>query len=457
MAHSNPPRIDTPIAFVFPEYKHRTLSGGMKIIAVEDRTQPLVSINLALKQGAALEKVWGAANFASSLLTKGTMSRSAQDIADAIDFTGGSLNASSGFDSASMSISILSQFLPNGLELLADVLLHPAFAEDEIERLRQQTLVEIQQYLSDAGYLAAIAFTQGMFRGTPYGHPTIGTTDTVQRMSRQDCEDIYHLLVRPDQAFIAAAGDFDTDELVQTLEGVLGHWSASTGEKSSISATHEQITNNREAMHKVMLIEKPDAAQTALRLGFQTVGRENEDFIAMQFLNTILGGSFISRLNHNLREEKGYTYGIHSGIDTYKQATIWAAKTHVGSEVAGDAVREILREIDRMATEPISDDELETTRKYLLGSFALRTETPQQVVSLVSALEMFNLPDDYYQRYFAEVAAMTKEHLFTVQQRRFAAQNLVIAASGSVEHLRSQLGELGAASVVSMNGEILSS
>ncbi len=192
-------------------------------------------------------------------------------------------------------------------------------------------------------------------------------------------------------------------------------------------------------------------------MGFQTVGRENEDFIAMQFLNTILGGSFISRLNHNLREEKGYTYGIHSGIDTYKQATIWAAKTHVGSEVAGDAVREILREIDRMATEPISDDELETTRKYLLGSFALRTETPQQVVSLVSALEMFNLPDDYYQRYFAEVAAMTKEHLFTVQQRRFAAQNLVIAASGSVEHLRSQLGELGAASVVSMNGEILSS
>jgi zinc protease len=434
----------------------------MRVVLVEDRSQPLVSMSLVFKQGAAAETVWGAANLATSLLTKGTRSvtrsRSAQELADDIDFTGGSLGASAGFDSTSVNLSVLSAFLPKGLELLGDVVFHPAFAPEELERLRAQTLVEVQQYLSDAGYLAAVAFTQGMFLGTPYGHPVIGTVGSVQVLTREDCVSVYSTVARPEHAFIAAAGDVDAEEFTAQMETLFGSWhssDAATAAGAPSSSQQQRSQSGGSATPKVILIEKPDAAQTALRVGFPTAHRTDEDFIAMQFLNTILGGSFISRLNHNLREQKGYTYGIHSGIDAYKSLSVWTCRSHVGSEVAGAAVSEIVRELETMLRQPISDDELETTRNYVLGSFALRTETPTQVVSMLSALEIFGLPDDYYERYFAEVAAMTKERLFEVQQRRFAAEGLVIAASGNVEQLQAQLGSFGSVHVVNAASEIV--
>jgi zinc protease len=436
----------------------------MRVVVVEDRSQPLVSMSLVFKQGAAAETIWGAANLATSLLTKGTQSRthsrSAQEVADEIDFTGGSLGASAGFDSTSVNLSVLSAFLPKGLELLGDVVFHPAFAPEELERLRAQTLVEVQQYLSDAGYLAAVAFTQGMFRGTPYGHPVIGTVGSVQALTREDCLHVYNTLARPEHAFIAAAGDVDVEEFTAQMETLFGSWhsgdAGTAADAQALLNTQEQRSQaDGSTTPKVMLIEKPDAAQTALRMGFPTAHRADEDFIAVQFLNTILGGSFISRLNHNLREQKGYTYGVHSGIDAYKSLSVWTCRSHVGSEVAGAAVSEIMRELETMHRQPISDDELETTRNYMLGSFALRTETPTQVVSLLSALEIFGLPDDYYERYFAEIAAMTKERLFEVQQRRFAAEGLVIAASGNVEQLHTQLGSFGSVHVVSAASEIV--
>jgi zinc protease len=464
MPQTAPTHASAPQSFHLPSHKTRALSNGIRLIVVEDRTQPLVSLSLAFKRGAASESrpaLWGAANMMTSLLTKGTargtgtnaQHRSAQEIADAIDFTGGSLTASGGFDSTSVSLSILSEFLPTGLELLAEVVRHPAFAEDELERLRQQTLVEVQQHLSDASYLAAVAFTQGMLRGTSYGHPTIGTLESVQALSRADCVALYEMILRPEHAFVAVAGDVDADDLRDRLESLLGDWTAPpaneahAGAHAEAHAEAKTMTTSAAANSvEIYVIEKPDAAQTALRVGFPTVNRGDEDFIAMQFVNTILGGSFISRLNHNLREEKGYTYGIHSSVDAYVSASFWVCRTHVGSDVVGDATREILGEIERMRSAAVSDDELETTRKYILGSFVLRTETPTQVVSLLSALEMYALPADYYEHYFREIAAMTKERLFAVQQRRLSREHgLVIAASGSVQHLRSVLGTFASA------------
>jgi predicted Zn-dependent peptidase len=203
-----------------------------------------------------------------------------------------------------------------------------------------------------------------------------------------------------------------------------------------------------------MLIEKPDAAQTSLRVGFQTAGRHDADFIPMQVLNTIFGGSFISRLNHNLREEKGYTYGVHSSIDARKYGSALTVGTHVGSDVVDSAVSEILREIERLRTEPVSDEELETTRKYMIGSFALRTETPTQVVSMASTLELYGLPKDYHSTYLSRLATMTKDELFAVQKRRFSSENLVIAAAGNVEFLQAKLGQFGVVSVVNANAEV---
>lgn len=456
---TKPPIINTSPAFVLPTHEERKLSNGMTLIALEDASQPLLTMSIVSRSGAADDETWGETNFMTSLMNKGVAKegavRSAQDIAEAIDFTGGSLSVSCVFDSLSAHLSILSEFTETGLDLLTDIVQHPSFPEEEIERIRQQTQVEIEQANNDAAYLASIAFTQGMFRGEPYGHPVVGTLETLGALQQHECRSAYGRSIQPQNLFIAAAGNFRTDDLVSRIESRMAGFSPSAANSTVASPSSAKPVNKPSS--GVYLVEKPDAAQTAIRVGFRTANRMDADFVAMQLLNTMFGGSFISRLNHNLREEKGYTYGVHSSIDARKHSSVLSVSSHVGSEVVDSAVGEILREIERLRTEPITDDELETTRKYMIGSFTLRTETPTQVVSLLSTLELYGLPKDYHSRYVAELATMTKERLFEVQERRFSTSDVVIAASGNVEHLRQKLGSFGSVSVVNAHGALLSS
>jgi predicted Zn-dependent peptidase len=467
---STPPISSLPSNLRLPDFHETTLDNGIHLITVEDDAQPLLTMSIVSRNGAAEETVWGETNFMTTLMNKGTHSRSAQEIAEEIDFTGGSLSASCVFDSLSSSLSILSDYTDTGLELLADMTLRPSFPAEELERVRQQTLVEIEQANNDAGYLSSVALTQGMYKGQKYGHPVIGTQEIVRSLGQEHCQASYQRSLQPQHVFIAAAGKFRTKELREQLNTYFGSWREehrSSGENTSRPMTNDQSTNDQstndqstndqstnDQSTKIMLIEKPDAAQTSLRVGFQTAGRHDADFIPMQVLNTIFGGSFISRLNHNLREEKGYTYGVHSSIDARKYGSALTVGTHVGSDVVDSAVSEILREIERLRTEPVSDEELETTRKYMIGSFALRTETPTQVVSMASTLELYGLPKDYHSTYLSRLATMTKDELFAVQKRRFSSENLVIAAAGNVEFLQAKLGQFGVVSVVNANAEV---
>jgi zinc protease len=452
---SKPPITSIPTALHLPEFHETHLANGIKLITVEDDTQPLLTMSIVSREGAAEDETWGETNFMTTLMNKGTTKRNAQEIAEEIDFTGGSMSASCVFDSLSASLSILSDFTATGLELLADMTLQPAFPQEELERVRQQTLVEIDQANNDAGYLSSVALTQGLYKGEKYGHPVIGTQAIMQTLGREHCHAAYQRSFQPDRVFIAAAGKFRTEDLRSQLDVHFGKWQGKYESEGRRDETFN--SNNKTSKHqapKVMLIEKPDAAQTSLRVGFPTAGRHDADFIPMQVLNTIFGGSFISRLNNNLREEKGYTYGVNSGIDARKYASALAVGTHVGSDVVDSATSEILREMERLRTEPVSDDELETTRKYMIGSFALRTETPTQVVSLVSTLELYGLPKDYYSTYLQRLANISKDELFAVQQKRFTTDNLVIAAAGDVEFLRARLQQFGAVSVVNASGEV---
>lgn len=457
---TKPPIIQIPTAFALPTHTEIILANGITLIAVEDASQPLLTMSIVSRSGAADEDVWGETNFMASLMNKGTQAggrtRDAQALAEEIDFTGGSLSVSCVFDSLSAHLSILSDFTDTGLELLTDVVKNPSFPPEEIERTRQQTIVEIEQANNDAAYLSSIAFTQGMFRGEQYGHPVVGTLETVAGLQQADCRRAYSRSLQTEHLFIAAAGNFHAQELAEKITKYETRMTNGAGlhADTSLKQSAPPKVSNAQAP-KVVLIEKPDAAQTSLRIGFRTANRGDEDFIPMQFLNTIFGGSFISRLNHNLREEKGYTYGIQSSIDARKYSSVLTVSSHVGSEVADSAVSEILREIERLRTEPVTDDEIETTRSYMIGSFALRTETPTQVVSMLSTLELYGLPKDYHTRYLAELAAMTKERLYEVQQRRFSTDGLVIAASGNVEHLQQKLRNFGAVSVVNTSGVFL--
>jgi zinc protease len=471
---TKPPIIAIPTKFTLPTHSETVLDNGITLIAVEDTSQPILTMSIVSRNGAAEETTWGETNLMTTLLNKGTSApnapltvptRSAQEIAEAMDMTGGSLSASCVFDSLGAHLSVLADFTDVALNLLADLVLHPAFPPDELERVREQTKVEIEQANNDAGYVSSIALTQGLFRETAYGHPVIGTLETLPTLQQAHCRASYERSFSPEHVFIAAAGNFSTDTLTDALNKRFGAWKSSAKtEPNGISQIPSNGYSNSTISAKpsappiaapvVMLIEKPDAAQTSLRVGFPTANRSDSDFIEMQILNTIFGGSFISRLNHTLREEKGYTYGVQSSIDARKYSSVLTVGSHVGSEVVDSAVGEILREVERMRTEPVSNEELETTRSYMIGSFALRTETPTQVVSLLSTLELYNLPKNYHAHYLATLARITKDDLFAVQQRRFTTNGLVIAAAGDVDFLRPKLQQFGAVSVVTTNGNV---
>lgn len=456
-----PPINRAPVHFTLPEHKELRLSNGATLIAVEDFSQPIVAVSAVSRLGAAEDEIWGETHQMAAQMNKGVRapngrSLSAQDIAETIDFTGGSLSVSCAYDSLSAQLGVLSEFLPTTLDTLADVVLFPSFPEEELERLRRQTLVEIEQANADAAYLSSLAFMRAFYGDAAYGHPLVGTLETTERLSTRDCARAYARSFSHDRLFFAAAGAFHAEELARALEE---RFSLDTFSSRSLGESSDRIFSRKpsfaaNARARVALIEKPAAAQTSLRVGFPTANRHDDDFLPMQCLNMIFGGNFISRLNRNLREEKGFTYGVHSGIDARKYSSALVLHTHVGSEIVGEAVAEILREIERLGSKPVGEDELETTRNYMVGSFALRAETPTQVVSLLSSLELYNLPNDYYERYVREISSMTTERLLEVQRRRFRAEGLTIAASGNVSELERQLRNVGEISVVAPDGSL---
>lgn len=443
---SKPPVLSTNDEFLFPEYSRTTLSNGVQLILVEDHTQPLLSIHLVLRRGAAYEQTPGLASFTAQLLTRGTTSRSAQQIADEMDFLGGSLSASASWDTTTISMTLLTKFALAGLNVFADVVKNASFPEEEIERYRQQALSYLQQNYVDPTYLASTALRTGMYGSHTYGHAQTGTIESVTNIKHRDCVEWYNSTVTPGQAFIVATGNVTIDQLRDMLETALQDWTPRDMEVNALPAP-EPITKRR-----IVLAPKSEAAQSMLLVGFFTPKVTDPDYPAMQFLNTLLGSMFISRLNAKLREEKGYTYGVNSYIDARILSSTLVIGTSVGRDVTLPAVQDILAELERLEKEPISDEELNVTKKYMLGSFALRTATPNQVISLLSSLEMQGLPEHYYEEYYHAIAELTKEKLFEVQKRRFSTERLVIAASGDIDYLQEIFKELGTTTVVTAEG-----
>ncbi|MCS6809221.1 MAG: pitrilysin family protein [Bacteroidota bacterium] len=456
MTHSIPPRISELPSFSLPSYCTIELTHRIPLITVEHHEQQLATVSVVSHYGAAYDTVWGETNCMVHLLNKGTrhngITYNAQDIAERIDSTGGSISLSCSFDSISIQLSILPEFLSTGLDVLCEILQYPSFPADELERLRQQMLVEIEQANNDPAYLASIAFTQGIFHNEPYGHPVIGTLTTLQLLNQDTCTTAYQRSIHPSCMFAVAAGNVCTERLKDELNARLCFADAPIA-----SPILPQTQQSAKPSPTVVLIEKAHAVQTALRIGFRTIHRSHPDYIALKFLNTILGGSFISRLNYKLREEKGYTYGVHSIIDARKYASVLTIQTHVSNDVVDCAVHDILSEIERLRVEPVTDEELETTRHYMIGTFLLRTETPSQVASLLSTLHLYGLSDTYYTEYIDELASITKERLFEVQQRHLLTDTIVIAASGNIELLESKLRNFGTIRIVDTHGTLLPS
>jgi zinc protease len=378
-----------------PVGKRIVLDNGMILLLSEKHEIPMVTVNVAIRAGAiaAPADKPGLASVTASLLTQGTAKRTAQQISNEIDFIGGSLSASGSDDYASASLKVLKKDLRTGLDLLSDVLLHPAFDQKEIDRKVKSMLAEFQRQKEEPAIVASQAFGKLVYGDHPYGETNDDVAAYLPKLTRQDILDFYKTSYGAAETIIAVVGDVTEAEIVPLLNGYFKEWNKTGGSRPKPAAVPviEKAT-----------VKKIDMSVTQASIDIGNIGimRENPDYYAVIVMNYILGGGgFSSRLMDNIRDNRGLAYDVHSSFPAEKEAGLFQVSIQTKNESANEVITETLKEIRRIQNEPVSDKELADAKAYLTGSFPLRMDTSAKIASLLTAVEFYNLGLDYPQKY----------------------------------------------------------
>jgi zinc protease len=437
---TRPPRTGRAPSVRLPDVHRFTLSGGLRVIFVQRRGVPVVNLQLLVLGGSAALAPGeaGLASLTASLLDEGSGTRSALEIAGALEQLGATLYCSAGLDANEVELNVVSPRLPETLELLADVLLGATFPEFELDRIRSERLARIVQELDDPRAVATFAFARVLFgEAHPWGSPLLGTAQTLERLCRDDVVRYYEQHVHPGSATLIVAGEADPARLQQLLERTLGPWAA---RPSSMPALPDppQVTQPR-----VHIVDRPDAPQSELRIGRVAVARSTPDYFALTVMNTILGGAFTSRLNSKLREEKGYTYGAGSGFSMRRVPGPFVAQAAVHTPATHEALADVLREIRRMGEEDVEPAELERAKRYVALRLPQRFESVSDITARLSELVLYDLPDDYFASYVDRIMAVTAEDVRSAAERHLDPARMVAVVAGDRQAIEGPLGSLG--------------
>ena len=400
---SHPPEIGPAPALHLPPIEKRTLSNGLPVWIVGVHKVPIVQLNLVVRAGLAPDQKPGLASMTADMLNEGAGSRNALEIADAVDFLGARLSTEAGADVASVTLHVPVARLGDALPIMADVVARPAFPENELNRLRKERETSLIQAQDDPEELIAYAFPRLVYGAAhPYGTASMGTTTSLRSLGVADLKSFYTARYRPDNALLVVAGDVTPDALVPQLESAFASWKAPQG-----SVTAAQVPAAKQlTARKVYLIDKPGAAQSQIRIGWVGVPRSTPDFFALRVLNTILGGSFTSRLNMNLREEHGYAYGAGSSFDMRMGAGPFYAAAGVQTDKTSEALKEFFNELTRIH-QPIDPKELEKAKNYLALLLPRNFETTAGMAGSLAQIWTYGLPADFYGTYADRIRAVT--------------------------------------------------
>ena len=417
------------------------LANGLTVILDERRNLPIVSAALVFRTGSdanPLDKP-GLANFTVAMLDEGTSSRNALQLADDVAQIGATLETASTMDFSRAQVRALKRNAPTALNILADVVLHPTFPQDEVERQRGQRLSQLTEDRQKPSSVAAKVMAAALYGSKhPYGYVELGTEPSVQRMTRADMQAFWKANFVPNNAALIVAGDIGVDELRKLAQAAFGEWQPGKAATPALGAPDTTKA-------KLALVDKPGAAQTALRVASIGVPRATPDYAALEVMNASLGGLFSSRINMNLREEHGYTYGAGSAFRYRRAAGPFFVSTGVRTDVTGPAVKEIFKEIDRMIATPLTADELDLARDSIVRSLPGQFETSGQVLNSFADVFVFDLGLDYYQRLPQAVNGVTSEAALDVARRHLVPANMIVVAVGDRAKIEPQLKDVGLA------------
>lgn len=412
-----------------PLAKRYVFENGLTLLVAEKRALPIVTVHVVIKAGSLVEpkEKAGLANLVASLLTRGTKTRSAVEISEAIEFVGGSLTSQGGADVASVGLTVLRKDLDLGLNLLTDVLLHPAFEEQEIQRKMKEIVGAIRKKKEEPGEVAEEAFNALVFGDHPYGRPVEGTEETLKGISRKDIQAFYEAYVRPERTIVAVVGDVGFEEMVAKFQTLFGSWKRGEALDPPLPTPPSLEGPKVKKIHR-------NLTQANIVLGHLGIKRENPDFYAVQVMNYILGsGGFASRLMANIRDEKGWAYDVDSHFVSRLQPGPFMTSLQTKNETAQPAVEEVLKEIRRIREEPVSEEELKEAKAYLTGSFPLRLDTNAEIAQLLTGIELYGLGLDYVERYPTLIEAVTREEVLRVAKRYLDPERFVLVVVADQE------------------------
>lgn len=423
---SKPPELGPPPRVSLPPILTRQLPNGLRLMIVEQHELPLADFVLLVGSGGTVDPAGktGVANLTSSMLREGTTSRKSLDIADQIAFLGINLSPTSSWESSTLSLHTPTAQLDSALALFADVALHPSFPANEFERIRKTRLTELLQLRDQGPAIANIAFPAIIYGSAhPYGLPLIGTEASVKSLTIADLQSYYQTNFRPNNATLIVVGDVSPAQVEQKINALFGNWQRGDVPQLNYSEPPKSGTTT------IYLIDKPGAAQSSFRIGSVGVPRSTGDYFALTVMNTILGGSFSSRLNQNLREVRGYTYGAGSRFDMRRAAGPFTASAEIVSAKTDSALLEFMKELNgiRQAVPP---SELSRAKRYLQLQLPGNFETTQQIAAALVPVTLYGLPLDYFNNYVQNIEGVTQADVARVAQQYINPGSLAIVIVG---------------------------
>jgi zinc protease len=429
-------------SFAPPKIQRTKLSNGLSILLAEDHKLPLVQLNMVLKSGWAADPKDrpGAGALTAELLDEGTKNLTAIEISKAAQAIGANLGTASSFDGSVVQLNVLKKHFDNGLSLMSDIILNPTFPAEELERQRKIYLGRIQQEAKDPGIAARKTFLRVLYGPEhPYGQPCTGsgTESSIKAIQREDLLKYYNANYLPNNATVVIAGDITLEEAKAKLESAFRTWRSGDISQNEIPPP-PQISRT-----KIYLVDKPSAAQSVIYAGNLGIRRNDPDYIAAQVLNRAFGGKFTSRINMNLREDKGYSYGSRSSFMDARGVGAFFVSAPVQTQSTKESVVEIIKELhDVSEKRPLTEDELADAKDNLMKGFPQQFQTLPTIAGLMAELVLYDLPDDYWVKMLNEINAVTAEIATKAAKDHLHPDQMLLVIVGDRQKIEPKIREL---------------
>lgn len=432
---TKPPVLGPPPKVSLPPVVTKELPNGLKLMIVQQHELPLADFVLVTKGGGTLDPATkgGVANLTSAMLTEGTTSRSSLQIADQIAFLGIGLTTASNWDASTVSLHTPTAQLDSALALFSDVVLHPSFPATDFDRVKKTRLTTLVQMKDRPTQIADQAYAAILY-GTshPYGHNLIGNEASITGMTTADLQSFYHANFVPNNSTLIIVGDVTPAQIEKKITAMFGGWQRGNVAPFTFSEPPKAGTTT------VYLVDKPGAAQSSFRIGSIGVPRSTKDYFALTVMNTILGGSFTSRLMQNLRETHGYTYGARSRFDMRRSAGPFTASAEVVAAKTDSGLVEFMKELNAIR-EAVPEEELTKAKRYLELGMPGDFETTQQIASQLVPVVLYNLPLNYYNEYISNIERVSAADVQRVARQYIDPSSLAIVIVGDRKSIEAGL------------------